>query len=34
MVSLEELVERLKTLENISNDEWLATLDQRKLKEL
>ncbi len=34
MVSLEELVERLKTLENISNDQWLATLDQRKLKEL
>ena len=34
MVSLEELVERLKTLENISNDEWLATLDHRKLKEL
>lgn len=34
MVSLEELLERLKTLENISNDQWLATLDQRKLKEL
>jgi ubiquinone/menaquinone biosynthesis C-methylase UbiE len=34
MVRLEQLVERLNTLDKISNEEWIAKLNERKLKEL
>jgi ubiquinone/menaquinone biosynthesis C-methylase UbiE len=34
MVRLEQLVERLNTLDKISNEEWIAKLNERKLQEL